>query len=42
MRTIGMEVLNQGCATGGPRATTRQAKPFGVALINTLIFPHEA
>ena len=29
----------QGCATGGPRATTRPAKPFSVALANTLIFP---
>ena len=25
-------LLNQGCATGGPRATTRPAKPFNVAL----------
>ena len=34
--------LEQGCATGGPRATTRPAKPFSVALANTLIFPHHA
>ena len=34
--------LDQGCATGGPRATTRPAKPFSVALANTLIFPHHA
>jgi len=31
--------LGQGCVTGGPRATTRPAKPFSVALANTLIFP---
>jgi len=29
-------VTNQGCATGGLRATTRPAKPFSVALANTL------
>jgi len=34
--------MDQGCATGGPRATTRPAKPFSVALANTLIFPHHA
>ena len=34
------EALEQGCATGGLRATTRPAKPFSVALANTLIFPH--
>ena len=26
--------LDQGCATGGPRATTRPARPFNVALGN--------
>jgi len=31
--------LEQGCATGGPRATTRPAKTFSVAIANTLIFP---
>ena len=31
--------LGQGCVTGGPRATTRLATPFRVALANTLIFP---
>ena len=30
--------LDQGCATGGPQATTWPAKSFGVALVNTLIF----
>ena len=35
-------VLKQGCATGGPRATTLPAEPFSVALANTLIFPHHA
>ena len=35
-------VIKQGCATGGPRATTRPAKPFSVALANTLIFPYHA
>jgi len=32
------ESLAQGCATGGPRTTTRPAKPFSVALANTLRF----
>jgi len=32
--------LLQGCATGGPRATTRPTNPFSVALANTLIFPN--
>jgi len=36
------KIIDQGCATGGPRATTRPAKPFSVALANTLIFPHHA
>jgi len=35
-------LYGKGCATGGPRATTRPAKPFSVALANTLIFPHHA
>jgi len=35
-------VLTQGCATGGPRATTRPANPFSMALANTLIFPYHA
>jgi len=35
-------ILGQGCATGGPRATTLPAKPFSVALANTLIFAHHA
>jgi len=39
LRTID---LDQGCATGSPRATTRPAKPFSVTLANTLIFPHHA
>jgi len=34
--------LKQGCATGGPLATTRPANPFSVALANTLIFSHHA
>jgi len=31
--------LKQGCATSGPQSTTWPAKPFSVALANTLIFP---
>ena len=34
--------MEQGRATGSPWATTRPANPFGVALVNTLIFPHQA
>ena len=34
--------LDQGCATGGPRATIRPVKPFSVALINTHILPHQS
>jgi len=34
--------LEQGCASGGLQATTRPTKPFSVALINTLTFPHHA
>jgi len=34
-----LEGLQQGFATSGPRATTQPAKPFSVALPNTLIFP---
>ena len=34
--------LKQRCATSGPRATTRSAKLFFVALVDTLIFPHKA
>ena len=37
-----LNAVTQGCATGGPRATTRPAKPFSVALANTLICPHHA
>ena len=39
-RSFQKQWLNQGWATRGPRATTRPAKPFNVALANTLIFPH--
>ena len=34
--------LNQGCATGGPRATTRPVRSLSVALINSLIFFHQS
>jgi len=41
-RRLLLQGLEQGCATGGPRAKTRPAKPFSVALANTPIFPHHA